>query len=84
MVLEKERAFFETKKQELLKHHPGKVALIVGEELLGVFDTRDAAYAAGLEAKGNVPMFIQEITPEGEAKGSIPALVLGLIGLRSL
>ena len=78
VALEVELRHFELKKQELLLHHEGKYALIVGEELLGVFDRQDEAYRAGVAQKGNVPMLIKRIL-KVEATESVPAMVLGLI-----
>jgi hypothetical protein len=81
MTLEAELAHFESIKDELLKHHEGKFALIVDTELLGVFDSDEAAYRAGLDKRGNVPMLIKPITG-AERMESVPAMTLGLIGAR--
>lgn len=76
--LEVELRYFESKKDELLRHHEGKFALVVGEELLGVFDGREEAYKAGLERRGNVPMLIKQVSSE-EPTETLPALTLGLL-----
>jgi hypothetical protein len=78
MALETEKAFYGTIRDELLKHSNGKFALIVGEELLGVFDRPETAYAKGIEVRGNVPMLIKPIT-EQERVEIVPAMVLGLM-----
>ena len=72
-----ELEYFESQKAELLKHHEGKFALIVGRNLLGVFDTHEDAYKAGVAQMGNVPMLIKRIARD-EPTQSIPALTLGL------
>ncbi len=81
MVLETELQKFEALKEELLQHHEGKYALIVGDELVGVFDHREEAYKDGLAKKGNVPMLIKRISRE-EPTESAPALTLGLLSVR--
>ena len=78
MALQTELRYFEAKKQELLQHHEGKYALIIGEELLGVFDHLDEAYRAGIAQRGNVPMLIKRISTV-DVTESVPAMVLGLI-----
>ena len=73
----KDLAFFEQQLPELLKHHEGKFALIKDGQVLGVFDTMEAAYAAGLEKVGNVPMLIRPIVKE-QPVHSAPALIVVL------
>jgi len=81
MPLETELEHFRSIKPELLRHHKGKYALIVGTELLGVFDDPQSAYAAGVQQQGNVPMLIKLITEEEHAE-SVPAMTLGLLRAR--
>jgi hypothetical protein len=81
MPLETELEHFKSIKLDLLQHHKGKFALIVGTELLGVFDDPQSAYAAGVEQRGNVPMLIKLITEE-ERTESAPAMMLGLLSAR--
>ena len=78
MALETELKYYESRKDELLQHHPGKYALIIGNDLLGVFDNSDEAYKEGIEKRGNVPMLIKLISAD-EPTGVIPALTLGLL-----
>lgn len=77
MALEKELAFYAKVRPELIKHHLGKYALIVGESLLGTFDTQEAAYQKGIESHGNVPMLIRRVS-EKDATESTPAMTLRL------
>jgi hypothetical protein len=74
----KELAAFEAKKDELLKLCEGKFALFKGSEFLGVYDTPQAAYDAGLNKWGNVPFLIKPVVKE-EKPQQIPALYLGLL-----
>jgi hypothetical protein len=78
MILEKEQAFFEAHRPEWLKYHQGKVALVVGEELIGVYDNAEAAFDAGVERFGNVPMLIKQVQAT-DPVAHIPALFLGLM-----
>ena len=78
MELETELQFFQSTKDELLQHHEGKYALIIGPELLGVFDHREEAYKDGIEKRGNVPMLIKLIARD-EPVESVPAMNLGLL-----
>jgi len=78
MVLEAEVKFFESIKAELLQHSEGKYALIIGEELLGVFDNPGEAYKVGIERRGNVPMLIKQIVKK-DASERVPAMALGIL-----
>lgn len=77
-ALESEQRFYDSIKEELLRHHEGKFVLIIGEEQLGIFDHAEEAYQFGIEQRGNVPMLIQEISRDEHIE-TIPAMVLGLI-----
>ncbi len=81
MTLESERKYYESIRADLLKHHRGKFALIVGSELLGVFDSPNEAYKAGTEKRGNVPMLIAPIG-DGEITENLPAMTLGILRAR--
>ena len=74
----KELAAFEAKKDELLKLCEGKFAVFKDSEFLGVFDTPQAAYDAGLNKWGNVPFLIKPVVKD-EKPQQIPALYLGLL-----
>ena len=62
-VLETEVAYFEQHREEWLKVHLGKFALIRGEQLESVYDSDGNAYEAGAALWGNVPFLIKEILP---------------------
>ena len=69
---------FEQRQQELLNLCEGKFALFKGSEVLGVFDTPQAAYDAGLNKWSNVAFLIKPVVKE-EKPQQIPALYLGLL-----
>jgi hypothetical protein len=75
MALERELAFYETIKEDLIRHHQGKFVLIIGSEELGVFDRSEDAYRRGIELHGNVPMLIRQVV-QNEPVELIPALGL--------
>lgn len=82
MALEVELAYFAEHKIEWLRHYEGKFAVIVGQELLGIFDTAERAYRQGISQRGNVPMLIKKIERD-ELPEALPAMTLGLIGASS-
>lgn len=81
MALETELQHYESIKADLLQHYEGKYALIIGAELIGIFDQREAAYRTGIEQRGNVPMLIRRIVRD-EPMDVIPAMTLGLLRAR--
>ncbi len=78
MALEREVETFQNHLPEWLKLHEGKFALVVGEELVGMYDEAGAAYQAGVERFGNVPVLIRQVR-DGDETAFFPALMLGLI-----
>lgn len=81
MPLEKELALFEAKKADLLQAHPGKFALIHGDEFVDAFDTAENAYDAGVQKFGKEPFLVKRISPEPEVYRN-QALMLGLMNAR--
>lgn len=75
---ELEHQAFEAKKEELLGLCAGKFAVFHGRDFLGVFDTPQAAYAAGIEKFGNVRFLIKLVARE-ERVEQVPALYFGFI-----
>lgn len=67
-VLKEELAFFEEKKQELLRTYPGQFALIKGRSLIGVFPTGQQAYTEGVKSFGReaflIKLIVEHETPE--------------------
>jgi hypothetical protein len=77
-VLDKELAFFNTHKGEWVKNHPDKFALVKGDELIGTFDTAEAALAEGAKRYGSTAFLVRKINQSDE-NVFIPALSLGLL-----
>lgn len=80
-VLQQEIAAYESRRAELLRHHAGKFVLIKGDELVGAYDTQEAAYGAGVERFGNQPMLIRQVLPEDQVE-FLPALMHGVLVAR--
>jgi len=81
MALETELDYFNKTKAELLKNHPGKFALIKGEQLIGVFDTPANAFDEGVKQFGREPFMVKRIS-ESEEVYRNQALALGLMNAR--
>ena len=81
MPFEREQKYYDEHKAQLLQHHGGKFALIVGGELVGAFDRQEDAYRVGIKRSGNVPMFIK-LVQHDDPPVSMPAITLGLISAR--
>ena len=76
-VLKEELAFFSEKKDELLRTHPGQFVLIKGRTLIGVFPTREAAYAEGVQHFGGESFLVHHIV-EKEPVEQVPLLAHSL------
>ena len=65
VALREESQFFQEHVNDWFgeKDKAGKWALIKGHELLGVYDTFDAAVKAGFKRFGAHPFFVSEIDP---------------------
>ena len=59
--LEKEIAFFEQHRANLVNEANGKYALVKGESLVGIFETQDEAIRAGYRSFGNQPFLVKHI-----------------------
>lgn len=77
-TLQKELAYFEAHKSELLANHRGKFALIHDSELLGTFDHFQEAFEVGVQKLGNQPFLIQPVADE-PIMAQVPALAVGVI-----
>ena len=73
-----ELSAYEKRKTELLLLCEGKFAVFRGGEFLGVYDSPQAAYDAGLVKWGNVSFLIKPVVRE-EIMEKIPALFLGVL-----
>lgn len=76
-MLKEEREFFEQSLPEWLNKYNGKVVLVKGKELIGVFNTEDEALSEGARRFQLQPFLIRRVQPQ-QAEVSIPALMLGI------
>ena len=77
-MLEQERQFFDDNLKDWLERYPGKIVVIKGADLIGVFDTHDAALAEGARRFGLNAFLVRRVQPrQDEIK--VPALTLGLL-----
>ena len=63
-MLEKELETYERIREELLRKSSGHFALIHGEDLLGVFDTRLDAITQGYSSLGAQAFLVKRVSPE--------------------
>lgn len=78
MELERELAYFNAHRKDLISHYENQFALIKDESFIGAFTTEAEAYEQGLQKFGNQSFFIKRVTKKNEIEQA-PALVLGLI-----
>jgi hypothetical protein len=69
---------YDSMRDELLKHHLGKFALVKNGQLEGTFTTESEAYAAGIQKFDGATFLVRQIVPEAEV-AAMPALFAGLI-----
>ena len=78
-VLASEIEFFEDQLPSLLLKHAGKVVVIGGNEVFGVFPTYEEALAAGALKFGQEPFLVRYVLPTQPDLG-LPAMALALLG----
>lgn len=76
-ILREELAFFNEKKDELLRTDPGQFALIKGRTLIGVFATREEAYTEGVQRFCGESFLVHHIV-EKEPVEHVPLLAYSL------
>jgi hypothetical protein len=64
--LSRENAAYERERERLVRNHLGKIALIHGDEVVGVFDNVDEAIIEGGRQFGWARMIFREITVSEE------------------
>ena len=70
--------YFEKHKAKLLSDHEGKFVVILGEQLLGAYDTVENAYNAGIQAFGDRQFLVRKVTSAEQNLTNL-ALLHGLI-----
>jgi hypothetical protein len=78
MALEKERAWYEANKVDLLAKHRGKWIVVHGDRLVGIYDTSTEAYNKGVEVTRCEEILVRCVVEKDEPF-SAPALTLGLL-----
>lgn len=77
MILDRETAFFISNKEKLLKENPGLFALIKGDSLIGIYNSRAEAYDSGISKYGNIPFLVKKIISE-ETEDFLSMISVGL------
>lgn len=77
-VLEKERKYLDSHKEQLLKQYGGKLLVICGERVTGAFDTMEEALQGAVCKHGLNSVLIRRPS-EAQIEFSAPALTLGLL-----
>ena len=78
MIFETELAYFESIKEELLRHNAGQFAVIKGDRLLGTYTTDREAFQAGVK-EFQLEQFLLKHVVETEEVIQYPALAVGAI-----
>lgn len=73
MALEREIHAFESRLDELEKHHAGKFVVFYGDDFVGAFDTLDRAAEEAVRRFGRGPYLIRQVG--GPPLGLPPSLV---------
>lgn len=63
-ALQTELEYFRSHLEEWITVHPGKLALVKGERLVGIFDTHEAALAEGARRFGLTDFLVRRISRE--------------------
>ncbi len=77
-MLETELNFYQKQRADWLKRFPGKFVLVKDAQLIGTFDTYEAALVEGAR-RFKLESFLVRAVNQAERQVSIPALVLGLL-----
>jgi hypothetical protein len=81
-VLSEEFVTYRAHRERLLRSHSGGYVVITGTIVLGVFDSLDQAFVAGVEHCGPRRPFLLQLVCAEEPEQELPALVHGLIDAR--
>ncbi|CAG0932840.1 hypothetical protein TFLX_02790 [Thermoflexales bacterium] len=81
-MLEQERKFYQDNIETWLAKYPGKFVVIKGNELIGVFDTMEAALSESARLFGLDSLLVRRVERMPQ-EIKIPALTLGLISANS-
>jgi hypothetical protein len=73
--LNREQALYEANLSRWVREHDREYVLIKGDEVVGFYETRDAALAVGYTRFGVVPLLVKEVT-SSEPVHHIPNILL--------
>ncbi len=65
-MLDKEYKYYQAHQQEFLKKYKGKVLVIRGEEVVGIYETEGAAYEESVPKYKLGTFLIQKCVPQDE------------------
>lgn len=77
-ALQDERAFFDASLSDWMTKYPGRVVLVKGSSLVGVFDTEEQALTEGARLFQLQPFLIRRVVRNPQ-EITVPALTLGLL-----
>jgi len=77
-MLDAERKFLSSHREELLKQYGGKILVIKGEEVSGAYDTMNEALQAAALTHGLDNVLIRK-PADADPDVSVPALTLGIL-----
>jgi len=77
-VLSEERSYYEESLPDWLTKYAGRVVLVKGRELIGVYNTDEEALTVGAQKFGLTPFLVRRVEPVRQ-EVSIPALTLGIL-----
>ena len=77
-MLCEEIRYFNESLENWIKQYPGKVALVKGKELIGIYDTEDEALAEGARRYQLQPFLVRRIVLD-QPDVTVPALTLGIL-----
>jgi len=78
MALEREKAWYEANKVDLLAKYREKWIVVFGDKLVGVYDSSEDAYNKGVEATQSEEILVRRVV-ECDEPFSAPALTLGIL-----
>ncbi|HEX9005442.1 MAG TPA: hypothetical protein VGB07_36380 [Blastocatellia bacterium] len=81
-MLEKEREVYSQNFSEWLTQHSDKFVVIIGEEVIGFYNTIEEALSMGAQRVGLNPFLVREIK-QTPTEVYIPALSLGILNANS-
>jgi hypothetical protein len=65
-MLEKEFALFEAKKEEFIQNHKDQYVLIVGDDVIGFFDSEDKAIQEALKSYDPGKFLVQKCSEDSD------------------